>query len=167
MWAVCPEYCGDRKMKEFRIFADPEISTDELEAKNYVLAKEMFRPATNVLTAAGYSTLFISCALGLSLLLSFLLNDSIAINTTLSFVFIFIVSIVTGVCFFMKPLLIGLVHLYQHYAPDELRRRCLFKPTCSEYTILALEKYGVLKGIGKCFDRFNRCHGIKYSIDYP
>ena len=35
---------------------------------------------------------------------------------------------------------------------------CAFFPTCSEYTIQAVEKYGVLKGLYKGFRRVLRCH---------
>src|SRR4030042_4277778 len=51
------------------------------------------------------------------------------------------------ICF--KIVVIYSVRLYQHYAKEELRRRCLFKPTCSEYLILAVQKLGVIKGLYK------------------
>ncbi len=35
---------------------------------------------------------------------------------------------------------------------------CRFKPTCSEYSILAIEKYGVLKGGLMSFWRVLRCN---------
>ena len=71
-----------------------------------------------------------------------------------------------GVC--GRSIIIGLVRLYQHYAPDQIRRRCLFKPTCSEYAILAVLRYGVVLGGMKTFVRLHRrCRGTTYSIDYP
>jgi putative component of membrane protein insertase Oxa1/YidC/SpoIIIJ protein YidD len=49
-----------------------------------------------------------------------------------------------------------------------MRRKCLFKPTCSEYMILAIEKYGALKGTYRGLHRlFIKCKGHYYSIDYP
>jgi len=69
---------------------------------------------------------------------------------------------------FLRKLLIGIVELYQHYASEDVRRRCLFKPTCSEYTILALKKYGVIIGLYKAYIRiFKKCRGNIYRIDYP
>lgn len=77
-------------------------------------------------------------------------------------------------CFFLSALLmvrkaaIGAIHLYQHYASETVRRRCLFKPTCSEYAVLAIRKYGVIIGCIKIYFRlFKRCRGTIYSIDYP
>ncbi|KAA5217934.1 membrane protein insertion efficiency factor YidD [Bacteroides finegoldii] len=65
-------------------------------------------------------------------------------------------------------MLIGIVKLYQRYAPEETRRKCLYKPTCSEYAILALKKYGLVKGLYKIYIRlFKTCRGIEYGIDYP
>lgn len=34
---------------------------------------------------------------------------------------------------------------------------CRFYPTCSDYTIMALGKYGLLKGLGMMMDRVKRC----------
>ncbi|MDO4363209.1 MAG: membrane protein insertion efficiency factor YidD [Clostridia bacterium] len=62
----------------------------------------------------------------------------------------------------------GCIKLYQHYAPEEIRRRCLFKPTCSEYAILAIKKYGLIIGLVKTYNRlFKKCKGNIYRIDYP
>lgn len=35
---------------------------------------------------------------------------------------------------------------------------CRFRPTCSDYAILSLEKYGVIKGGFKAFWRILRCN---------
>jgi putative component of membrane protein insertase Oxa1/YidC/SpoIIIJ protein YidD len=81
---------------------------------------------------------------------------------------IFAVLVLTGLIVYAKAAIIGFVKLYQHYAPERIRRKCIFKPTCSEYMILAIEKYGVVKGLYKgLFRLFVRCSGFYYSIDYP
>ena len=65
-----------------------------------------------------------------------------------------------------KKTIIWLVHLYQNLAPDEVRLRCVFEPSCSEYMVLAIQKYGVVKGVIKGIDRMRRC-GSEQGIDYP
>lgn len=71
-----------------------------------------------------------------------------------------------GVC--GRFIVIGMVRLYQHYAPEQIRRRCVFKPTCSEYAILAVRRYGVVLGGIRTFVRLHRrCRGTIYRIDYP
>ena len=71
-----------------------------------------------------------------------------------------------GVC--GRFIVIGLVRLYQHYAPEQIRRRCMFMPTCSEYAILAVSRHGVVLGGVRTFVRLHRrCNGTIYRIDYP
>ena len=69
---------------------------------------------------------------------------------------------------FLRKMLIILIELYQHYAPEDLRRRCKCTPSCSEYAILALKKYGILMGVHKIRIRlFKTCQGNAHPIDYP
>ena len=46
---------------------------------------------------------------------------------------------------------------------------CRFYPSCSEYTILALEKYGFITGIKMSIDRIKRCNpsNTDSCIDFP
>ena len=65
-------------------------------------------------------------------------------------------------------LAILIVRLYQHYASEEIRRRCLLKPTCSEFAIIVIKKYGLLIGGIKTWIRLNyKCRGNVYYIDEP
>lgn len=68
---------------------------------------------------------------------------------------------------FIKKGLIWLVHLYQHYAPDEVRLKCVFEPSCSEYMILSIQKYGVTRGVFKGVYRLFRCHPPNGGHDEP
>ncbi|NLJ40998.1 MAG: membrane protein insertion efficiency factor YidD [Clostridiales bacterium] len=58
----------------------------------------------------------------------------------------------------MRRLIIGIIKLYQGFISPLFPRSCRFYPTCSNYTILALEKYGVLKGLSKAVGRIVKCH---------
>lgn len=46
---------------------------------------------------------------------------------------------------------------------------CRFYPSCSEYAILALEKYGLIKGVKLSVDRIKRCNpsNTDTCIDFP
>ena len=47
----------------------------------------------------------------------------------------------------MKKILIGLVKIYQKYlSPLKGHSTCIYFPTCSQYAVEAIEKYGALKG---------------------
>lgn len=65
----------------------------------------------------------------------------------------------------MKKVLIGIIKLYQKtLSPDHgwfssgKQHVCRFQPTCSQYTVEAIEKYGSLKGILMGSWRILRCN---------
>lgn len=66
-----------------------------------------------------------------------------------------------------KRAAIGMVHLYQHFAPDSIRNRCRFEPSCSQYMILAIEKYGLIRGVWKGIGRLRRCNMDHGGYDDP
>lgn len=67
----------------------------------------------------------------------------------------------------MVRLSIGFIHLYRFIAPKRVRRACLFKPTCSEYAVLALKKFGFRKGWSMAFKRISNCKQPNGGIDFP
>lgn len=58
----------------------------------------------------------------------------------------------------VKQLLILLIRLYRKYLSPLKAPSCRFIPTCSEYALLAFEKYGVWKGSFLAVKRILRCH---------
>jgi putative membrane protein insertion efficiency factor len=52
----------------------------------------------------------------------------------------------------------ALVHFYRLFISPLLRPRCRFLPTCSQYTLDALEHYGPYKGSILALKRVCRCH---------
>ena len=58
----------------------------------------------------------------------------------------------------MKRVLLFLIRLYQKYLSPGLPRRCRFSPTCSQYAVEALRKYGPVKGSWLTLKRLARCH---------
>ena len=63
---------------------------------------------------------------------------------------------------FVKRLLIRFLEAYKKLVSPFLVRlfgnACRFTPTCSEYTIEALEKYGTVRGVALGISRFLKCH---------
>ncbi len=57
----------------------------------------------------------------------------------------------------MKKLLIKLIKLYQRM-PLASHSNCKFIPSCSNYALDALNKYGALKGSWLAFKRILRCN---------
>jgi putative membrane protein insertion efficiency factor len=53
---------------------------------------------------------------------------------------------------------IGLVRVYQYTLSPLIGRQCRFHPTCSNYMIAAVEKYGALRGTWRGVRRIARCH---------
>lgn len=66
-----------------------------------------------------------------------------------------------------KKILICFIHIYQHFAPDSIRMKCRFEPSCSQYMIMALEKYGVLKGLRLGLRRLKKCKIGNGGFDFP
>ncbi|OQX00984.1 membrane protein insertion efficiency factor YidD [Candidatus Parcubacteria bacterium A4] len=65
----------------------------------------------------------------------------------------------------MKRFVVKILRFYQKIlSPDQgifrffFRRTCRFYPSCSEYTCLAVEKYGALKGMWMGMKRILKCH---------
>lgn len=65
----------------------------------------------------------------------------------------------------MKLLMLGLIRFYQRHISPGLPPRCRFYPTCSQYAVEAIEKYGPIKGGWLALKRFLRCHPF-YKGDF-
>jgi putative membrane protein insertion efficiency factor len=63
-----------------------------------------------------------------------------------------------GLRFLLAAFLIGLVRLYQVAVRPLLPPLCRFQPSCSEYMIEAVNKYGPLCGACKGVWRICRCN---------
>jgi putative component of membrane protein insertase Oxa1/YidC/SpoIIIJ protein YidD len=150
-------------------------------AEIYVNMRQLVRPNTNIKIAAIYVLFFMltTCVftwfvhyvfitVGIFTYLPSNVQDFYNAHTFLSVFILCAIIILVELFFCFKYAVIGVIKLYQHYAPEEIRRRCLFMPTCSEYTIMAIRKYGSIVGLCKSYYRLvYRCRGNIYQIDYP
>lgn len=58
----------------------------------------------------------------------------------------------------MKRLFLLLINFYRSYISPLKPPSCRYIPTCSEYALIAVEKYGALKGGYLAVKRILRCH---------
>lgn len=52
------------------------------------------------------------------------------------------------------------LYIYQNFITQHFSASCLYNPTCSEFSKLAVQEYGIFKGGLLTFDRLNRCNRI-------
>ncbi len=58
----------------------------------------------------------------------------------------------------IRQILIVIIGLYQKFVSPFLGTSCRFYPSCSHYSVQALEKYGLAKGVWLTLARVTRCH---------
>ncbi|WP_071592297.1 membrane protein insertion efficiency factor YidD [Pseudanabaena sp. PCC 6802] len=58
----------------------------------------------------------------------------------------------------MKPLLLGLIKLYRLVLSPLIGPSCRFQPTCSQYAMTAIERFGAWQGSWLAIKRIGRCH---------
>ena len=59
---------------------------------------------------------------------------------------------------FGRRVLVGILRVYQRAISPILPPSCRYEPTCSEYMLQAVVRYGVLKGVWLGLKRVLRCH---------
>ncbi len=66
-------------------------------------------------------------------------------------------------------ILTGMIRFYQLFISPQDKPVCNFTPSCSQFGIDALHKFGVIRGILLTSDRLQRCNGTSapyYKTDY-
>jgi len=58
----------------------------------------------------------------------------------------------------MKSLLVLLIKGYRYLISPMLGSNCRFVPSCSEYALEAVQRYGAFKGGWMAIKRIGRCH---------
>lgn len=66
----------------------------------------------------------------------------------------------------MKALFLALIRFYRKYLSPLTPPKCRFVPTCSQYALEAVEKYGALKGGWLTLRRLLRCHPFYKGDSY-
>lgn len=67
-------------------------------------------------------------------------------------------SVRTAVLAIPKRVAIAAVRVYQRFISPLLPDTCIYIPTCSQYAVEAIEKYGVIRGCWLALRRILRCN---------
>lgn len=67
----------------------------------------------------------------------------------------------------LKNLLVVLIKFYQGKVSAYSRRKCRYSPSCSNYMIISIRKYGLFLGFLKGIKRLMRCRPPYGGIDKP
>ena len=63
---------------------------------------------------------------------------------------------------FLTLILIKFIKGYRFLISPVLGHSCRYLPTCSEYSIEALQKFGLVKGVYMSIKRILSCHPVKF-----
>lgn len=66
----------------------------------------------------------------------------------------------------MKTVFLAIIRFYQKHISPAFPRRCRYMPTCSQYALEAIQKYGAAKGGYLALRRFLRCHPFSRHDPY-
>lgn len=58
----------------------------------------------------------------------------------------------------LTRIVISGIGLYQRFLSPFLGRSCRFYPSCSQYSVQSLQKYGLVKGLRLTVVRLAKCH---------
>ena len=140
---------GERYVELDRPMLRPDVSIKKTLA--LLLFYEIVLVAISLLIASGLKKLF---SIGLAYIWV-----AVLVNFILSVAFIILT---------LKNVIIKTVLIYQRYASYSVRERCTMIPSCSEYMILAVKKYGAVKGLFKGIGRLRRCgKACEHIEDWP
>ena len=62
-----------------------------------------------------------------------------------------------------KPMVRGLIELYQFAISPVFGPACRFEPSCSHYMAEAVERFGLVRGVYLALGRLARCHPLAKS----
>ena len=101
---------------------------------------------------------------------SFVIVCSVLVRQWIGFNFFVCVEAINTILLiiFARNICKNVVKMYQRYASEETRRKCHCMPSCSEYALLALDKYFWPKALWLIYRRLTHtCCLPGYKIDYP
>ena len=134
---------------------------DASDPRSWNYERQLVRPTIRWFKIFGFLVILALGTFGSDYLLSrFLLPPGLSLTVCL-------LGVLAVLLCFLKRILICVVRIYQRFAPASIRNKCRFEPSCSEYMILSLQKYGLWKGLRKGINRLKRCNANNGGFDYP
>ncbi len=133
---------------------------DEESIRYYCLNHPLSRPQLSI------TKIVLSCVIAecMVVLMALALHLWVGCHFLLCFETLNILLLIT----FGKKICKTAVMMYQRYASASIRRQCSCQPSCSEYAILALDKFSLPIAIYKIWHRVNHtCKEPGYHYDYP
>ena len=132
---------------------------------HYCKRRSLNRPSTNLKTLIVFLLLLVGVSFVVNAILIQFINQLCMDMTFLQSWFIIFISCLL---LYYRKFLIILIELYQHYAPERIRRKCICMPTCSEYAIICVRKYNIFKALWRIYKSLaHECIGQIYHIDNP
>ena len=152
------------------LFSSPPTVTDLMDAyaasevsnpKSLFYNRKIVRPKISILKIVLWLLVsVVLSACGAALTLAFTADVRLSVLAS--------IGILVLICIlFAKRIVIALVRVYQTFAPETVRKRCRYEPSCSAYMILALEKYGFWRGVRKGIKRWKGCRPPNGGYDFP
>ena len=152
---------SEEQLADLQALGAALFSEDDSDPRSWNYRRQLVRPKIRWMRILIFGLLLVLGAGGIYHLLTMLsLSPTVA-------VWICIASILLVLLVFLKRILICFVRIYQRYAPASIRNKCRFEPSCSEYMILSLQKYGLWCGLKKGINRIKRCNADGGGFDYP
>jgi putative membrane protein insertion efficiency factor len=63
----------------------------------------------------------------------------------------------------LRPVVVASLRLYQRFVSPAFGPRCRYYPSCSEYAVQAVERFGVLRGSVLAVWRLLRCNPLSHG----
>lgn len=136
------------------------ISSFEEKVREYCLNRPLFRPQISLFDII-VTFILIECV---TFVIALIFHRILGFNFWRCEIIINILTLLL----LAKPICKTAVKIYQHFASESTRRKCHCMPSCSEYALMALDKYCWPIALWKIFRRITyTCELPGYKVDYP
>lgn len=143
---------------------------DTIIAEYYKRYRRLARPKTSIFEFLALIMVIAISSLGVSAFITFIFRNMAVVEEKILFNncfylwrYIFIIFLALSA----KNITIMSILLYQSYASEYTRRRCMCMPSCSVYALMVLRKFNYIKAIILIYKRIRRCARPQCIIDYP